>query len=55
MRFIAGASFTASFDLYFNADLATLNSAHALRQETPRRRAYSTCCRRPGALTIFLR
>jgi hypothetical protein len=55
MRLIAGASFTASFDLYFNADLATFSSAHALLQDSPRRRAYSTCCRRPGALTIFLR
>jgi hypothetical protein len=55
MRLIAGASFAASFDRYLNADLATLSSAHALRQDSPRRRAYSTCCRRPGALTIFLR
>jgi hypothetical protein len=30
---------TVSFDRYFNADLAALSSAHALRQETPRRRA----------------
>jgi hypothetical protein len=55
MRFIAGASLAASFDRYFNADLATVISAHALRQDIPRRRAYSTCCLRPGALTIFLR
>jgi hypothetical protein len=55
MRLIAGPSFTASLDWYFKADLATLSSAHALRQDSPRRRAYSTCCRRPGALTIFLR
>src|SRR5450631_1830772 len=53
MRLIAGASLTASFDRYFNADLATLSSAHALRQDSPRRRAYSTSCLRPGALTIF--
>jgi hypothetical protein len=55
MRLIAGASFAASFDRYLKADLATFSSAHALRQDSPRRRAYSTCCRRPGALTIFLR
>jgi hypothetical protein len=34
MRFIAGASLAASFDRYPSADLATVNSAHALRQET---------------------
>jgi hypothetical protein len=32
MRLIAGPSFTASFDRYFSADLATLSSAHALRR-----------------------
>jgi hypothetical protein len=55
MRLIAGASLAACFDRYFNADLATFSSAHALRQDSPRRCANSICCRRPGALTIFLR
>jgi hypothetical protein len=43
----------AGFDLYRSEERATWTSAHALRHDRPRLRAYSTCCRRPGALTIF--
>ena len=53
MAATTGASLDARRDSYPSVDRATDSSAHARRDDSPRSCAYTTCCRRTCALTIF--